>query len=122
MNEKHTKEPWHSADGIRDNVGDHIANSRGHNERIVACVNACAGIPIAALEDGVIPEMVELAEALVRANLIILCNGALSEEELADAKSILAKLDTPEAPEAIEDDVAESVGYCGMAGKIETQI
>lgn len=64
----HTKEPWRTYKGntheIFANDGDFIASSEechvGHNEaeanakRIVACVNACAGITNEALEAGVV--------------------------------------------------------------------
>lgn len=65
---KHTKEPWKTYKGntheIFANDGDVIASSEechiGHREaeanakRIVACVNACAGITNEALEAGVV--------------------------------------------------------------------
>lgn len=42
-----------------------VAISEPNARRIVACVNACEGIPTEALESGVVREVVEALEALV---------------------------------------------------------
>ena len=75
MSAKWTPEPWHienlwhvlSEDGrLIAGCGGHDSNIPGDNtfqdnqtnaRRIVACVNACAGIPTEALEAGVVGEM-----------------------------------------------------------------
>ena len=82
---EHTKEPWHShdkfihtqftsteglaqhyavADVLEHSTIDYetmLANAR----RIVACVNACAGIPTEALEGGVVAELGGVAGAVL---------------------------------------------------------
>ncbi len=68
---EHTKEPWKRANGtyvedtaIEDSEGWRLAcdvdpkNAR----RIVACVNACAGLSTEALESGALAELLETAK------------------------------------------------------------
>lgn len=66
MKPNHTPEPWyegHSSSGqgivISENDGKSIAVTYDDKDasRIVACVNACTGIPTEALEAGVIGEV-----------------------------------------------------------------
>lgn len=83
METKHTPEPWSvercfNESGTRDMTAGHTSVEIQHNgfhigtwvdnehngydpnsRRIVACINACAGIPTEALENGVIGEMKE---------------------------------------------------------------
>lgn len=74
--EAHTQEPWrfvpwHIEEGpsaVRASDGHLICStaSDANARRIVACVNALAGIPIEAIESGVIAELVEAAKAIER--------------------------------------------------------
>lgn len=77
---EHTKEPWRILPGKYPNVPQpifsedgQIASVGGYHEpghaqrvanarRIVACVNACAGIPTEALESGALAELVVWAK------------------------------------------------------------
>lgn len=57
----HTPEPWTiDAEGWSD-AADLIEN----HPRIVACVNACRGIPTESLTDGVVGRLVEAAKVIV---------------------------------------------------------
>jgi hypothetical protein len=76
-------EPWHVKSHPDANI-TLIGNDKGwvfyltHNDeflpeiqeasarRIVACVNACEGIPTEALEDGVVRELIEALQAIKR--------------------------------------------------------
>jgi len=79
---KHTKEPW-VAEKTLQGRNSSISNSRGKTiamayknenidgdalanaKRIVACVNACAGITNDALEEGIVLDSVKLHEAIL---------------------------------------------------------
>jgi len=79
---KHTKEPW-IAEKTLQGRDSSISNSRGmtiamayknenidgddlaNAKRIVACVNACAGITNEALEKGIVLDSVKLHEAIL---------------------------------------------------------
>ena len=88
---EHTKEPWeyrlHNPEGgnqslyieaprdgrCSDGVAEIIPRGKGKlgepdARRIVACVNACQGIPTEALEDGVVEEMVTAAKKYLETN------------------------------------------------------
>ena len=83
MSEKHTPEPWETdyplpwktveaPDGtyildINENIVlQSQGNSNGGLDRIVAAINATAGIPTEALEDGALGELVTAIEELIR--------------------------------------------------------
>lgn len=75
---KHTKEPWSQGDIIKELIFSEDGNSviakcmkmdefedgnqEANTKRIVACVNACAGITNEALEAGYIKHLVEWDE------------------------------------------------------------
>jgi hypothetical protein len=80
---KHSPEPWTDlADGIDGPAnshpvvdvdthslvarayGDEVDEAEANARRIVACVNACAGIPTAALESGALAEAIRAAQDL----------------------------------------------------------
>lgn len=63
--------PWHIEEGasaVRAPDGHLICStaSDANSRRIVACVNALAGIPIEAIESGVVAELVKAADAIER--------------------------------------------------------
>jgi hypothetical protein len=67
---KHTPEPWHvmgdsivQTSHITRDVWT-IPHSDGDLHRIVACVNACAGLPTEALEAGALSEAIQAAQDL----------------------------------------------------------
>ncbi len=72
---EHTPEPWafvpwHIEEGpsaVRAPAGHLVCNTASDIDarRIVACVNACAGIPIEFLESGGVAKLVEAASALI---------------------------------------------------------
>ena len=89
-------EPWESDYlGISDSRRGRIiarVSHEGVKNHIVAAVNACAGIPTAALEAGVVGEMVEALRAFVEAWEK---SHQLVKTDVAHrkARAILAKLD-----------------------------
>ena len=64
----HTKEPWYKHKGNTGIIygNDGISIAAGHNndiaDRIVACVNACAGITNEALDAGVVGGCIEIVK------------------------------------------------------------
>ena len=68
---KHTKEPWEYRNATRVYGSDgeevlqmeftHIGKARMDARRIVACVNACAGITNEALENGIVMGCINIA-------------------------------------------------------------
>jgi len=55
MQNKHSPEPWsigrqYIIDYNQNNIAEHLSFFKRDAERIVACVNACQGIPIEELE------------------------------------------------------------------------
>lgn len=80
--------------GPNDAENKQYLEAEANMRRIVACVNACAGIPTEALETGVVWEMVEALEVLVGK-----IEWEIGEEKwgrdpdaLAKAKRVLAKV------------------------------
>ena len=75
----------------------HIGDISETNERIVACVKACAGIPTKALESGVVAEMVAECERVrkVLANYVHECGKPGTWATCQDDRLVrlLAKLD-----------------------------
>lgn len=65
MAERHHPPPW-VADGVlvRDRSGNAVATvlADGNAERIAACVTACAGIPTAELQAGILKDLVACCE------------------------------------------------------------
>ena len=77
--------PWHIEEGssaVRAPDGHLICStaSDANARRIVACVNALAGIPIEAIESGVVAELVEAARGMLPNNLNMACN--MSDEAI----------------------------------------
>ncbi len=101
--EAHTPEPWRvrfyrsapTIDCVQgapehpEKYGREIINrmarpaserAKSDARRIVACVNAFAGIPIEAIEGGVVAELVEAARGMLPNNLNMACN--MSDEAI----------------------------------------
>ena len=82
--------PWHIEEGssaVRAPDGHLICStaSDANARRIVACVNALAGIPIEAIESGVVAELVRCAR--------VISNGSYTSSDLFYLESALAKLE-----------------------------
>lgn len=92
----HTSEPWHASStrygnpgaSVKDRHGQvvadchtfdqSIAQREANARRIVACVNACAGIPTEALESGAIASLMAAAKYATRPQDVALLARALA--------------------------------------------
>lgn len=101
----HTKEPWginSTLEMVCDASGENIKSTPQNLRRIVACVNACAGIPTADLErvkDEMTPVFELLMQAtkqrdelLVALNLCKFDSLNMSMEDLGFIRSVVAKV------------------------------
>ena len=77
---RHTPEPW-VVDGrdIVNRTGWKVgsASYSSNSRRIVACVNACEGIPLKALEAGVVREILKECDKIAEGRLRALVDQAL---------------------------------------------
>lgn len=91
--QQHTPEPWHIAQGVvtvyrNDEEWGVRAIKHGMDEcclfyedddanarRIIACVNACAGISVEALEDGQLRDAIFSPDGVIRARALARLRG-----------------------------------------------
>lgn len=94
---EHTKEPWtyqkHGNEWLILNSIQPVAKTLTEEKaiHIIACVNACAGIPIAALESGVIGELVEAVQSMAD-TCIPSCTVIVAEDGDTEWRRILNAL------------------------------